>query len=39
MSANLRPVLIGAKYLPVHLSEPTPAQIHAIQLAKDGAAA
>jgi len=33
MTANLRRVLIGAKYLPVHPSEPTPAQIHAIQLA------
>jgi DDE superfamily endonuclease len=39
MAAKLRRVLIAAKYRPVHPSEPTPAEIHAIRLAWDDAAA
>jgi DDE superfamily endonuclease len=39
MTAKLRRVLIAAKYRPVHPGEPTPAEIHTIRLAWDGAAA
>jgi len=39
MVAKLRRVLIAAKYRPGHPSEPTPAEIHAIKLAWDAAAA
>jgi hypothetical protein len=39
MIAKLRRVLIAARYRPVHPGEPTPAEIHAIRLAWDGAAA
>jgi len=39
MLAKLRRVLIAAKYRAVHPGEPTPAEIHAIQLAWDCAAA
>jgi DDE superfamily endonuclease len=39
MLAKLRRVLIAAKYRPVHPGEPTPAEIHAIRLAWDCAAA
>jgi hypothetical protein len=39
MIAKLRRVLIAAKYRPVHPGEPTPAEIHAIRLAWDTAAA
>lgn len=39
MIAKLRRVLIAAKYRPVHPGEPTPAEIHTIRLAWDGAAA
>jgi DDE superfamily endonuclease len=39
MTAKLRRVLIATKYRPVHPCEPTPAEIHAIRLAWEGAAA
>jgi hypothetical protein len=39
MIAKLRRVLIAAKYRPVHPGEPTPAEIHAVRLAWEGAAA
>jgi hypothetical protein len=39
MIAKLRRVLIAAKYRPVHPSEPTPAEIHAVLLAWEGATA
>jgi hypothetical protein len=39
MIAKLRRVLIAAKYQPRHPTEPTPAEIHAIRLAWDAAAA
>jgi DDE superfamily endonuclease len=39
MIAKLRRVLIAAKYQPGHPGEPTPAEIHAIKLAWDAAAA
>jgi len=39
MIAKLRRVLIAAKYRPVHPGDPTPAEIHAIRLAWDAAAA
>jgi hypothetical protein len=39
MIAKLRRVLIAAKYRPVHPSEPTPAEIHTIRLAWEGATA
>jgi DDE superfamily endonuclease len=39
MTAKLRRVLIAAKYQPVHPAEPNPAEIHAIRLAWEGAAA
>jgi hypothetical protein len=39
MIAKLRRVLIAAQYRPVHPREPTPAEIHAIRLAWDSAAA
>jgi hypothetical protein len=39
MIAKLRRALIAAKYRPGHLSEPTPAEIHTIRLAREGATA
>jgi len=39
MIAKLRRVLIAAKYQPVHPSQPTPAEIHAVKLAWDTAVA
>jgi hypothetical protein len=39
MIAKLRRVLIAAKYRPGQPSEPTPAEIHAVRLAWEGAAA
>jgi hypothetical protein len=39
MIAKLRRVLIAAKYRPVHPCEPTPAEIHAVWLAWEGAVA
>jgi hypothetical protein len=39
MIAKLRRVLIAAKYQPSHPTEPTPAEIHAIRLAWEGATA
>ena len=39
MIAKLRRVLIAAKYRPAHTGEPTPAEIHVIRLAWEGAAA
>jgi hypothetical protein len=39
MIAKLRRVLIAAKYQPGHPTEPTPAEIHAIRLAWEGATA
>ena len=39
MIAKLRRVLIAAKYRPVHPGEPTQAEIHAVRLAWEGAAA
>ncbi len=39
MIAKLRRVLIAAKYQPLHPSEPTPEEIHALRLAWNGAAA
>jgi len=39
MIAKLRRVLIAARFQPVHPGEPTSAEIHAIYLAWDAAAA
>jgi hypothetical protein len=39
MIAKLRRVIIAAKYQPAHLGEPTTAEIHAVRLAWDAAAA
>ena len=39
MIAKLRRILIAARYRPGHPGEPTPAEIHAVRLAWDGAAA
>ncbi len=39
MIAKLRRVLIAAKYQPAHPREPTPAEIHALQLAWEGTVA
>jgi hypothetical protein len=39
MIAKLRRVLIAAKYRPVHTAEPTPEEIHTVQLAWEGAMA